>query len=210
MAHQLRTVGLGGSLRPGSTSLLALRVALAGAEGSGAATELLDLRELDLPMFAPDLLDDNVPEAARTMCEATYAAQGLIWASPLYQGTVSGAFKNAIDWLQLLADRDPAFLTDKVIGLISTAGGVQGLQAINTMEYSVRALRGWAVPLVVPVPQSWQVFDDRGRPRDQGVEKQLFTLGKEVVRVADLMNRKQVADPGAECAEAAARAAAAS
>jgi hypothetical protein len=29
-------------------------------------------------------------------------------------------------------------LTDKVVGLISTAGGVQGLQAVNTMEFVVR------------------------------------------------------------------------
>ena len=61
----------------------------------------------------------------------------MIWASLLYHGTVSGAFKNALDWLDLLNDREPPFLTDKVVGLISTAGGVQGLQAINTMEFVV-------------------------------------------------------------------------
>jgi NAD(P)H-dependent FMN reductase len=33
----------------------------------------------------------------------------------LYQGTISGAFKNALDWLHLLGDRDPPFLHDKVI-----------------------------------------------------------------------------------------------
>jgi len=66
----------------------------------------------------------------------------MLWSSPLYHGTISGSFKNALDWLQLLGDRQPAYLTDKVIGLISTAGGTQGLQAVNTMEFIVRALRG--------------------------------------------------------------------
>lgn len=191
----LKVAGLGGSMREDSTSLLALKIALEGAEKSRASTELHG---------------DGIPVAARSMCERVFSAAGLIWSSPLYQGTVSGAFKNAIDWLQLLADRDPAFLTDKVVGLISTAGGVQGLQSINTMEYSVRALRGWAVPLVVPIPQSWQAFDEQGRPRDKGIETQLHTLGKEVARVAERMSRRQVADPSAECAEAAARAAAVS
>jgi FMN reductase len=65
----------------------------------------------------------------------------MIWSSPLYHGTVSGAFKNALDWLDLLSDRDPPFLTDKVIGLISAAGGVQALQAVNTMEFVVGAPR---------------------------------------------------------------------
>jgi FMN reductase len=205
----LRVTGLGGSMRAGSTSLLAVKVALEGAEASGASTELLDLRALDLPIYRPELEGDGVPENARSMCQAMYSAAGLIWSSPLYQGTVSGAFKNAIDWLQLLADRDPAFLTDKVIGLVSTAGGIQGLQSINTMEYSVRALRGWAVPLVVPVPQSWQAFDEQGRPRDKGIEAQLVTLGKEVARVAERMTLKQLPDPASECARAAANAMAA-
>lgn len=78
---------------------------------------------------------------------------------------MSGAFKNALDWLQLLAQREPPYLADKVVGLISVAGGVQGLQAVNTMEFVVRALRGWAVPLVIPIAQAWKVFEQRGRPR---------------------------------------------
>jgi len=205
MQGQLKVVGLGGSMRAGSSSLAALRIALEGADGAGAATELLDVRALDLPMYIPHVQDASEP--ARRMCDAVYAAPGLIWASPHYHGTVSGSFKNALDWLQLLADRDPPFLTDKVIGLISTAGGVQGLQTINTMEYVVRALRAWAVPLVVPIAQAWQAFDERDRPREAGVEKQLQTLGSEVTRVAGRMAQGTVADPAAECAEAAARAA---
>ena len=98
----------------------------------------------------------------------------------MYHGTVSGAFKNALDWLDLLRDEDPPFLTDKVVGLISTAGGVQGLQAINTMEFVVRALRGMAVPLVAPVARAYRAFDDEGRIRDEAIEHQLQALGREV------------------------------
>lgn len=101
----------------------------------------------------------------------------------MYHGSVSGSFKNAIDWLQLLVDQDPPYLTDKVVGLISTAGGVQGLQAINTMEFIVRALRGWAVPLVLAVGRSWQVFSD-DEITDAKVRDQLEGLGTEVVRAA--------------------------
>lgn len=49
----LRIAGVGGTLREGSTSLGALRRALAAAEESGAETELLDLRELALPIHEP-------------------------------------------------------------------------------------------------------------------------------------------------------------
>src|SRR5437879_1559338 len=128
-------------MRLKSSSLMALKIGLEGAAEAGAVTQLIDVRTLDLPMFSPDAAGDDGPEAAQRMAESVYAAPGLIWASPHYHGTVSGSFKNALDWLQLLARHDPPFLTDRVIGLISTAGGVQGLQTINTMEYVVRALR---------------------------------------------------------------------
>ena len=50
----MKIVGLGGSLAKVSSSRAALGIALLGAEEAGAETELLDLRELDLPMFTPD------------------------------------------------------------------------------------------------------------------------------------------------------------
>jgi FMN reductase len=97
----------------------------------------------------------------------------------MYHGTISGAFKNALDWLQLLAGREPPFLRDKVVGLISIAGGVQGLQAANTMEFVVRALRGFAVPLVIPI-SAREAFDGESRLVNRGVEEQLRALGREV------------------------------
>ena len=96
----------------------------------------------------------ELPEAVRRFNDTIYEADGPIWSSPLYHGTVSGAFKNALDWLNPLGRREPAYLTHKVIGLISVAGGTQGLQAVNTMEFCVRALRGWAVPLVLPITRA--------------------------------------------------------
>jgi FMN reductase len=100
-------------------------------------------------MYNPD--DHEPTETAATLIESCQAADGLLWSSPLYQGTISGALKNALDWLHVLGDRDPPYLHDKVIGVISAAGGTQGLQALQHDGIRVRALRGWAVRYVVPV-----------------------------------------------------------
>jgi FMN reductase len=170
--------------------------ALAGAGDAGAETELLDLRELDLPLYNP------VVEPTTTtmrMIESLESADGLLWSSPLYQGSISGSFKNALDWLHLASGT--VFLTDKVIGLISVAGGTQGLQAINTMEFCARALRGWAVPLVVSVPA--------GQVHDESVERQLRALGSEVVRVAGHFRVTESPDHAEECRKAGERIAAA-
>jgi FMN reductase len=179
---EVKVVGLGGSLAEGSASRAALEIALKGAEEAGAQVEMFDVRKLDLPLYDPN--GGEVPEAARRLAESVAGARGMLWSSPMYHGTVSGAFKNALDWLQLLSDHDPPFLTNKVVGLISVAGGVYGLQAVNTMEFVVRALRGWSVPLVIPIPRAWQVFDQEGKARDEGIERQLRSLGAEVWRAA--------------------------
>jgi hypothetical protein len=77
-----------------------------------------------------------------------------------------------------------ARMSNKPVGLVSTAGGVQGLQAVNSMDFIARALRGWSVPLVLPVAQSGRSFDPDGNLTDEGVAGQLRKLGAEVVRAA--------------------------
>jgi FMN reductase len=208
MAEPLTIVGLGGSLARTSRSLAALQVALDGSGNAGASTKLLNLRELDLPMYNPDD-EREPPAAARTLIEACYDADGMLWSSPMYQGTISGAFKNALDWLHALGSREPPFLHDEVIGLISAAGGTQGLQAINTMEFAVRALRGWAVPYVIPVAAAFRVFDPDGRITDENVELQLRTLGAEVVRVATRFADHATPQRARDCEESSVRVAAA-
>ena len=208
MPESLTIVGLGGSLARVSRSLAAVQVALDGAADAGASTQLLDLRELDLPMYNPDEEHDP-PPAASTLMEACYDADGMLWSSPMYQGTISGAFKNALDWLHALGSREPPFLHDEVIGLISAAGGTQGLQAINTMEFAVRALRGWAVPYVIPVASAFRVFDAEGRVTDEDIELQLRTLGAEVVRVAARFADHATPQRARDCEESAERVAAA-
>jgi FMN reductase len=207
VTRTLTIVGLGGSLARVSRSRAALRLALEGAASAGAETTLLDLRELDLPMYDPD--NDEPAASAARLIEACYSADGMLWSSPMYQGTISGAFKNALDWLHVLGAREPPFLHDKVIGLISAAGGTQGLQAINTMEFATRALRAWDVPYVVPVAAAARVFGQDGQVQDAAVEVQLKTLGGEVVRVAGRFAAEGPVHRGSECDEAAERVAAA-
>lgn len=181
MTRSVRVVGLGGSLRAASTSRTALQAALDGAAAQSAETELVWLRDLGLPWYTAE---HATPPAAREFAATVHRCDAMIWSSPTYHGSVSGSFKNALDWLILLKDHDPPYLSNKPIGLVTTAGGGQGLQAVNSMDFIARALRGWSVPLVLPVPQSWRSFDPDGRLTDEAVAAQLRVLGAEVVRAA--------------------------
>src|SRR5690606_31954585 len=120
------------------------------------------------------------PPGVEPFIEAVRRAHGMIWCTPLYHGTVPGSFKNTIDWLELLSGETPSYLSDKVVALMATAGGEQALQAINTMEFIVRALRGWTLPLTLPIARADEAFDGAGRPRDAALEERLRRLGREL------------------------------
>ena len=152
-----------------------------GAAAGGADVQLIWVRDLDLPLYTAERA---IPAAAHQFADTVYGCDAMIWSSPTYHGSVSGSFKNALDWLILLAERAPPYLSNKPVGLVTTAGGVQGLQAVNSMDFIARALRAWSVPLVLPVPQSWRSFGPDGQLTDEAVGAQLRALGAEVVRAA--------------------------
>ena len=159
--------------------MTALRVAADAAEEEGAEVTIFGVRDLDLDFYAPGR--EPTPQAVK-FADAVHEAHGLLLSSPMYHGTISGSFKNALDWLELLGRREPPYLADKVVGLIGMASGVQGLQAVNTLEFVVRALRGWAIPLVIPI-SGRQAFDAEGRIVDERVIAQLRALGHEVAEI---------------------------
>ncbi len=91
----VRIVGLGGSLSEGSSSLSALNTALDAAAAAGAETDIVDIRALSLPFYRVDY--DTLPGDAVKLINTVANADAMIWSAPMYHGTVSGAFKNALD-----------------------------------------------------------------------------------------------------------------
>ena len=177
-------VGIGGTLRDGSTGLRALEKALGAAEEAGATTELLDLRELDLPMYEPGKTLEEYGASVEKLVEAMRGADAMLWSTAAYHGTLAGVTKNALDFAQFMARDEKPYLQDKVVGLIATAGGdVAAVNSINAMINVVHALRGVAAPLSVPVTRSWKVFDDEGNV-DEGTAGRLESLGRLVVKMA--------------------------
>lgn len=187
MQKNIHIVGIGGAVGGKSASLAALTLALEGAEKEGAATTLFDISELNFPFYSAHI---EIPQHLLDFCETVYNADGLVWSSPLYHGSVSGLFKNTLDWLQLLYDRKPAYLTYKPIGLVGVSGGTHAMQAINSMEYMVRALRGWTVPYVVPINHGSTVFDKERGIQDEKAQQQLWMLGAEVAAAAKRLSAK--------------------
>jgi FMN reductase len=193
MIERVHIVGLGGTLRKGSTSLVALQRSLEAAERAGATTEILDLNELRLPMYEPDTALEEYGPNVRRLIEAVRRADGMIWSTAAYHGSLAGATKNAIDFFQFLSGGDRPYLDGRVVGLIATAGGDQAaINTINTMINSVHSLRGTVVPLSVPIHNARRVFQ-AGELVDQRTIERLDQLGKLVAETAEKFHPREIA-----------------
>jgi FMN reductase len=179
----INVLGVGGSLRAGSQSERALRIALQGAEEAGARTRAITGGELVLP-FYDSAIDDRTPEALR-LVEALREADGVIIVSPGYHGGLSGLIKNALDYLEdLRADPRP-YLDGRAIGLVAVAYGWQAsVTTLEQLRTVTHALRGWPTPLGGSVNSAEVKFDDVGGASDDKVVNTLRLIGRQVVEFA--------------------------
>src|SRR6516164_8753219 len=92
----LRILGISGSLRRGSHNTNLLRAA-AELLPPGVELEVYDgLREL--PPYDPDLDVDPAHPAVARLRDDIAAADGVLIATPEYNGSIPGVLKNALDW----------------------------------------------------------------------------------------------------------------
>ncbi len=181
----IRIVGLGGTLRENSTSLWALQHALESARAEGAATQLLDLRRLDLPMYQPDYELEDYGQNVQDFIQIMRHADGFLFSTAAYHGTLAGVTKNALDYLEFLADAPRPYLHNKPVGLIATASGdMADVHSINAMVNVVHSLRGYVLPLSVPIHGAKKTFDPNGVVINEKIAARLTQLGKMVVETA--------------------------
>jgi FMN reductase len=172
--------GIGGSLRDGSYTAMAVQLALSGAAEAGAKTDFIDLRKYNL-MFCNGGDDADVPADVIQLRERVRKANGLILGTPEYHGSFSGVLKNALD----LMGFDE--FEGKMLGLIGVAGGRMGaFSALNHLRYIGRALHAWVVPEQISIPQAWKEFDDSGSLKDPELLKRVKDVGRQVARFAYL------------------------
>lgn len=181
----IRVVGIGGTLRENSTSLWALQHALDIVRESGATTQLVDLRRLALPMFQPDWELKDYESSVQDFIHLAKHADAFLFSTAAYHGTLAGITKNALDYFELLSDAPRPYLHDKPVGLIATAGGDQAaIHSIAAMVNVVHSLRGYALPLSVPIHNAGDVFDPDGKVSSGKHIKRLNQMGRMLVDTA--------------------------
>ncbi|WP_327050625.1 NADPH-dependent FMN reductase [Halomicrococcus gelatinilyticus] len=170
-------VALCGSMRDESKTRAALEHALDAAAEAGAGTELLDVREYDLPVFDPDA---ETPPAAEELKRTIREADAVILGSPVYHGSYSAAFRNVHDYCSF--DE----FEDTTVGLLATAGGGSYASTLDHMRITVRGVHGWVLPHQVGIRNASDKFDEDGEFLDDALEERTRKLGRQAVEYADI------------------------
>jgi FMN reductase len=176
-------LGVGGSLRDGSQSERALRIALQGAAEAGAQTHAITGSELVMPFY--DLAADERPERAVRLIEAIREADGIIVVSPGYHGALSGLVKNALDYVEDLREDERPYLDGRAVGLAAVAWGWQAaVTTLDQLRTIAHALRGWPTPLGGSLNSAEVKFDETGGASEEKAVRTLRLIGRQVTEFA--------------------------
>lgn len=170
----IKIVGISGSLRAGSYSQLALKIAIERVEALGAEVEILDLQSLKLPFCDGGSEYPDYPDVEK-LRQTVLAADGIILATPEYHGSVSGVLKNALDLMGF------EHFSGKVTGLISVLGGQPNSNALNDLRLIMRWVHAWTIPEQIAVGQAWNAFDENGNLTDEKLSKRFDDFAQSLV-----------------------------
>ncbi|MGP4007481.1 NADPH-dependent FMN reductase [Streptomyces sp. 4N124] len=119
----VRILALVGSLRAGSHNRQLAEAAVKLAP-EGADIHLFE-GLAEIPFYNEDIdIEGSVPAPAAKLREAAQAADGFLFFSPEYNGTIPAVLKNAIDWLS--RPYGAGAITNKPVAVVGTAFGQYG------------------------------------------------------------------------------------
>jgi chromate reductase len=169
----MRILGLSGSLRRDSHNTSLLRAA-AKALPPGVELELFD-GLADLPHYDADLDVDPAPDPVERLREAIADVDGVLIATPEYNGSIPGALKNALDWSSRPFPDNA--LRGKPAAVVGASTGMFGaVWAQAEVRKVLKTIGADVLDGELPVPHAHLAFGDDGHLADAGTRDALGEL----------------------------------
>ncbi len=166
-------LGISGSLRRNSWNTALLRAA-AEVAPDGVPVEVASIR--GIPLYDADVEGESgIPAAVAALKGRIVAADGLLLATPEYNNSIPGVFKNAIDWLSRPpADIGKVFRGRPValLGATPGLGGTMLAQAAWLPVLRTLGLRPWFGPKLY-LSRAREAFAEDGRLVDDELRGRL-------------------------------------
>ena len=179
-------LALSGSLRRDSINQKLVEVAAEEAQSRGANVTVIRLSDYPMPLYNPDDIDTEIPPEVHFLKQRFRQHQGLLIASPEYNGLMTAALKNALDWLSHPDEGYPRLdcFQGKSAGIMAAApgrlGGIRGLPSLRELLSGVGVL---VVPQQVAVPFAGEAFGVDRRLKASRESEMLESLVSQLLAV---------------------------
>lgn len=190
MSEPIRILAFGGSLRQDSYNHRLVSIASRGARGAGAKVTLIRLRDYPLPIFDEDLESaQGMPEDARRLKKLFADHDALLIASPEYNGGLSAALKNVIDWVSRATEQDEPPLSvlqgKRAAILAGSPGGYGGSRGLEMLRKQLENIRIEVLKNRVTVPKVHEKMDEDGELNDAKLQQEVLALGAQLAESGD-------------------------
>jgi len=136
---------------------------------AGSEATLLELADLDIPMYNADLEARGTPSDVVRLKRTLWEHPGWIICSPEYNGSYTALLKNTIDWASSPVAADPEWqdgvkpFRGKVVGMLSASNGrLGGLRSQSHLAPLLLNLECWLAPRAYALAGAAQAFDAQG------------------------------------------------
>lgn len=192
-----RLLALCGSARRDSHNRRALAVAMNGAREAGADVNFIEPREFVMPLYDGDLeASEGLPEAAARLQLLFAEHDGVLVATPEYNGFFTPLLKNTLDWVSRpLPDGSnrpgTIHLRGKAAGLVTASpGALGGIRALQHARLYLANLGLVVVPEQAAVPAADKVLEADGSIADDRTRTMLEGVGIAVCKLATALARR--------------------
>lgn len=163
------------SLRKGSYNKKLIKLVEQTAKINNIEIEILDLLDYDMPSYNEDVQNNQgFPDGSERLKEKLETAQGLIIASPEYNYSYPGYFKNMFDWISRY--RPMPWNNKAVLFLSASPALAGGERALWPLRVPFEGCGSFVFPGMFSLPLAYQAFNEKDELIDPKVDKRLSDL----------------------------------
>lgn len=182
-----------GSIRTGAFSVKTADVAQRELALQGAEVTRISLADYPLPIMDQDLeAEKGVPENAYRLARLFVAHDGVLIATPEYNGSLPPLLKNTIDWITRVRKDNGKPLKPfpgKVMAICGSSDGRWGgIRSASHLRQILAHLQADVIAPQVLVPDAGKAFDDDGEFVEERARKSMQTLCKALIDHAWLLS----------------------
>lgn len=186
-----------GSTRQQSFNRRLARVAADLGREAGAQVTLLELGDLDIPLYNADLEARGTPVDVLRLKEVLHAHPAWIICSPEYNGSYTALLKNTIDWVSSPIKADPQWhdglrsFRGKVVGMLSASNGaLGGLRSQSHLAPLLLNSQCWLAPKAFALARAADAFDAGGALIDKGQYNNVRAVVEQVLWAAHRLENR--------------------